>query len=90
MSDKSGNHVHWHDDGRGEGRAVFIDGVVTNGVIYADTKAGIAVVHDIPLRTTDGEHADFHPVWGEVRVYACGGYVRSPSGRYRLVERWLI
>lgn len=33
-----------------------IGGVITTGVIYADTKAGVAVVHDIPLKSSDGEH----------------------------------
>jgi hypothetical protein len=67
MSDRSGEHVHWADDYRGR-REVFIDGVPATGVVYCDTKAGVAVVRDLPLKSTDGEHVDFHPVWGEITV----------------------
>jgi hypothetical protein len=38
-------------------------------VIWCDTKAGIAVVADQPLKASDGETVDFHPVWGEVKVF---------------------
>lgn len=76
MSDQSGEHVHFWDDGRGQ-REVFIDGVKARGVIWCDTKAGIAVVHDCPLKSSDGETADFHPVWGEVVVVPTPS--RTPS-----------
>ncbi len=67
MSDQEGEHVHYRDDGRGR-REVIIDGQRMDGVTYCDTKAGIAVVLDAPLKSTDGEHVDFHPVWGEITV----------------------
>jgi hypothetical protein len=67
MSDQSGSHVHWSDDGRGR-RLVFVDGVRTNWVAYADTSAGIAVVFNDPVKSSDGEHIDFHPVWGHIEV----------------------
>lgn len=67
MSDQSGEHIHYWDDGRGQ-REVFIDGVKERCVIWCDTKVGIAVVADYPLKSTDGETIDFHPVWGEVVV----------------------
>ncbi|AOZ14958.1 MULTISPECIES: hypothetical protein [Pseudomonas] len=76
MSEQSGEHVHYWDDGRGR-REVFIDGQRVDGVRYCDTKVGIAVVVDTPLKSTDGEHVDFHPVWGEIRVIYCGGYTRA-------------
>ncbi|WP_242201962.1 MULTISPECIES: hypothetical protein [unclassified Pseudomonas] len=72
MSDQSGEHVHWVADGRGR-RLVFIDGVRTNWVAYADTRAGIAVVFDDPAASSDGEHIDFHPVWGEITVVPMEG-----------------
>lgn len=53
---------------------MIIDGQRVDRVTYCDTKAGIAVVLDAPLKSTDGEHVDFHPVWGEIRVIYCGGY----------------
>jgi hypothetical protein len=52
---------------------VFIDGARTNWVAYADTKAGIAVVFVDPLTSSDGEHIDFHPVWGEITVVPVEG-----------------
>lgn len=67
MSDQAGEHVHSWDDGRGH-RNVFIDGQLTTNVIWCDTKAGIAVAADSPLKSSDGETIDFHPVWGEVVV----------------------
>lgn len=67
MSDHSGEHVHWADDGRGQ-REVFLDGKRIDCVTYCDTKAGIAVVADMPLRSTDGKHIDYRPVWGEISV----------------------
>lgn len=67
MSDQSGEHVHWADDYRGR-RVVLIDGSPVTGVIYCDTKAGVAVVYDTPLKSTDGEHIDVHPVRGEIKV----------------------
>jgi len=67
MSGQSGSHVHWFNDGRGR-RLVFIDGERTRFVIYADTSAGIAVVYDDPIKSSDGEHADIHPVWGHIEV----------------------
>lgn len=67
MSDQSGDHIHSWDDGRGR-REVFVDGVPVTHVIWCDTKVGIAVVTDYPLKSSDGEHVDFHPVWGEVTV----------------------
>lgn len=67
MSDKTGEHVHWADDGRGQ-REVFLDGQRIEYVTYCDTKAGIAVVADMPLRSTDGQHIDYRPVWGEIKV----------------------
>ncbi|MHC8408306.1 hypothetical protein [Pseudomonas sp. TMB3-21] len=69
MSDQSGEHVHWVNDGRGR-RMVFVDGELVNWVLYANTKAGIAVVCDDPPTCADGEHIDFHPVWGKVDVVA--------------------
>ena len=67
MSDQSGEHVHWADDGRGR-REVFLDGERLECVTYCDTRAGIAVDLDAPLKSTDGEHVDFHPVWGDIKV----------------------
>ncbi|AZF22303.1 hypothetical protein [Pseudomonas sp. R3-52-08] len=67
MSDQSGEHVHYWDDGRGR-REVAIDGQPVTHVIWCDAKAGIAVVADQPLKSTDGEYVDFHPVWGEITV----------------------
>ena len=67
MSDQTGRHVHWADDGRGQ-REVFLDGKRIDCVVYCDTEAGIAVVADMPLRSTDGNHIDYHPVWGEIKV----------------------
>ena len=72
MGDQSGEHVHWAGDGRGS-REATIDGQPVTGVIYCDTKAGVAVVHEQPLKSSDGEHVDFRPIWGEVRVCFCGG-----------------
>lgn len=76
MSDQSGEHVHYWDDGRGQ-REVFIDGQPVTHVIWCDTKAGIAVVADQPLKASDGETIDFRPVWGEIRVLFCGGYTQG-------------
>ena len=73
MSYQLGEHVHFYGDGRGH-REVFIDGKPAGQVIWCDTKAGIAVVADYPLTSSDGENVDFHPVWGEIRVIYCGGY----------------
>lgn len=67
MSDQSGEHVHFWNDGRGH-RHVFIDGQLVANVIWCDTKAGIAVVADSPFKSSDGETVDFHPVWGEIAV----------------------
>lgn len=67
MSDQSGEHVHWADDGRGR-REVFTDGERLEYVTYCDTMAGIAVVADQPIKSSDGKHVDCHPVWGEVKV----------------------
>jgi len=67
MGDKSGEHVHWAHDGRGQ-REVFVDGERIGCVTYCDTKDGIAVVADMPLRSSDGKHIDYRPVWGEIRV----------------------
>ena len=67
MSDQTGEHVHWADDGRGQ-REVFLDGQRIECVTYCDTKAGIAVVADMPLRSTGGKHIDYHPVWGVIKV----------------------
>lgn len=78
MADKSGEHVHSWEDGRGQ-RHVFIDGVPVTHVIWCDTKDGIAVVADQPLKSSDGETVDFHPVWGEVKVFYCGGLVGERS-----------
>ncbi|WDG79159.1 hypothetical protein PUP68_11975 [Pseudomonas chlororaphis] len=72
MSNQSGEHIHWADDGRGQ-REVFLDGERIDCVTYCDTKAGIAVVADTPLRSTDGKHIDFHPVWGEITVIPMEG-----------------
>ena len=76
MSDQSGEHVHYYDDGRGW-REVIIDGQPVSHVIWCDTKAGIAVVADQPLKSSDGETLDIHPVWGEVEVFFCGGYTQT-------------
>lgn len=86
MSDQSGEHVHYYDDGRGQ-RDVFIDGNKVNYVTYCDTKAGVAVVFDDPPRSTDGVRVDFHPVWGEIKVLATGGQV-SEKTDYRFGEGW--
>lgn len=67
MSDQFGEHIHSWDDGRGR-REVFIDGEPVAQVIWCDTRSGIAVVTDYPIKSSDGEHVDFHPVWGEVTV----------------------
>ncbi|WP_421523424.1 hypothetical protein [Pseudomonas yamanorum] len=67
MSHQSGEHVHWADDGRGR-RKVIIDGQPVTHVIWCDVKACIAVVADQPLKASDGETLDFHPVWGEITV----------------------
>jgi hypothetical protein len=72
MSDQSGEHVHFWDDGRGR-REVFIDGRPATYVIWCDTKAGIAVVADAPLKSSDGKNVDFHPVWGEITVVPVEG-----------------
>ncbi|KPG98353.1 hypothetical protein AEQ67_13445 [Pseudomonas sp. RIT-PI-q] len=72
MSDQSGEHVHYWDDGRGR-RDVFIDGLTETKVIWCDTKAGIAVVADSPLKSSDGETVDFHPAWGEITVVPAEG-----------------
>jgi hypothetical protein len=42
--------------------------VPATNVLWCDTKAGIAVVAYRPFRASDGEHCDFHPVWGEITV----------------------
>jgi len=76
MSDQSGEHIHSVGDGRGW-REVFIDGQRATNVLWCDTKAGIAVVADSPLKSSDGETVDFHPVWGEIKVFATGGYIQS-------------
>ncbi|WP_085637941.1 MULTISPECIES: hypothetical protein [unclassified Pseudomonas] len=76
MADESGEHVHSWDDGRGC-REVIIDGKLATHVIWCDTKAGVAVVADQPLKASDGETIDVHPVWGEIRVIYCGGYTRG-------------
>lgn len=67
MSDQSGEHVHHWDDGRGR-REVFLDGERLECVTYCDTMSGIAVVADQPIKSSDGEHVDFRPVWGEIKV----------------------
>lgn len=72
MADQSGEHVHSWDDGRGR-REVIIDGQPVTHVIWCDTKAGIAVVADQPLKSSDGENVDFHPVWGEITVIPLEG-----------------
>ncbi|WP_042956512.1 hypothetical protein [Pseudomonas brassicacearum] len=72
MGDQSGEHVHSLDDGRGR-REVIIDGQPVTHVIWCDTKAGIAVVADQPLKSSDGENVDFHPVWGEITVVSLEG-----------------
>lgn len=76
MSDQTGEHVHFVGDGRCQ-RDVFIDGQLASHVLWCDTKAGIAVVADSPLKSTDGETVDFHPVWGEIKVFATGGYIQG-------------
>ncbi|WP_122408976.1 hypothetical protein [Pseudomonas viridiflava] len=76
MSDYSGEHVHYWDDGRGR-REVIIDGLSVSHVIWCDTKAGVAVVADQHLKSSDGETVDFHPVWGEIKVLYAGGYIQS-------------
>ncbi|MEA1029428.1 hypothetical protein PSH58_15585 [Pseudomonas hefeiensis] len=72
MADQSGEHVHWADDGRGQ-REVFLDGERIDCVTYCDTKVGIAVVAEMPLRCTDGKHIDYRPVWGEINVVPLEG-----------------
>lgn len=72
MSDEHGDHVHWYDDGRGV-RNVKLDGVQRTSVIYADVENGVIVVHDLPLKSSDGETVDIHPEWGRVEVYAAEG-----------------
>jgi hypothetical protein len=72
MSDQSGEHIHSWDDGRGL-RKVLIDGQPVTHVIWCDTKVGIAVVTDYPLKSSNGEHVDFHPVWGEITVVPMEG-----------------
>ena len=67
MSDQSGEHVHWADDGRGR-REVFLGGERLECVTYCDTMSGIAVVADQPIKSSDGEHVDFRPVWGDIKV----------------------
>jgi hypothetical protein len=47
---------------------VIIDGQPVTHVIWCDVKACIAVVADQPLKASDGETLDFHPVWGEITV----------------------
>lgn len=80
MSDQSGEHVHFFDDGRGR-RDVFIDGKQVSYVTYCDIKAGVAVVFDDPVKSSDGKTIDFHPVWGEIQVYFSGGHVgNEPCG----------
>ena len=49
---------------------MIIDGQPLTHVIWCDTKAGIAVVADQPLKASDGDTVDFHPVWGEITVLA--------------------
>mgnify|MGYP003619138938 FL=1 len=73
MADRSGKHVHCLDDGRGR-REVIINGQPVTHVIWCDTKAGIAIVADQPIKSSDGYTVDVHPVWGEIRVIYCGGY----------------
>jgi len=72
MADKTDEHVHCWDDGRGR-REVLIDGQSVTHVIWCDTKAGIAVVADQPLKASDGETVDVHPVWGEITVFPMEG-----------------
>lgn len=72
MADQSGEHVHWADDGRGQ-REVFLDGERIDCVTYCDTKVGIAVVAEMPLRCTDGKRIDYRPVWGEINVVPLEG-----------------
>jgi len=72
MADQSGEHVHWADDGRGQ-REVFLDGKRIDCVTYCDTKAGIAVVADMPLRCTDGMHIDYSSVRGDITVVPLEG-----------------
>ncbi|ASN67315.1 hypothetical protein 7F11_57 [uncultured Caudovirales phage] len=67
MSDQSGEHVHHWDDGRGR-REVIIDGQPVTHVLWCDAMAGIAVVADQPIKSSNGERVDSHPVWGEVKV----------------------
>ena len=47
---------------------MIIDRKPVTHVIWCDTKAGIAVVADQPLKASDGETVDIHPVWGEITV----------------------
>jgi hypothetical protein len=67
MSEPYGAHVHHAGDGRGR-RLVILDGSELNHVIWCDTLAGVAVVADQPLHSSDGETVDIHPVWGKIIV----------------------
>jgi hypothetical protein len=61
-------HVHTMADGRGPRRA-FIDDIEYTDVTYADTKLGIAVMANQPLRAWPGtEYIDESVVMGDVRV----------------------
>lgn len=88
MSDQSGEHIHSVGDGRGQ-REVFIDGKPVTNVLWCDTKAGIAVVADSPLKSSDGETVDLHPVWGEVKVFATGGYIQG-NRAFRMGEGTIL
>ncbi|VVO23100.1 hypothetical protein [Pseudomonas fluorescens] len=64
----SQEHVHTMADGRGP-RRVFIDGAECDVVTYADTKLGIAVMANQPLRVLPGtEYIDESVVMGDIRV----------------------
>lgn len=64
----SQEHVHTADDGRGL-RQVYVDGVASADVTYADTELGIAIMATQPLRVLPGtEYIDQVAVIGDVRV----------------------
>lgn len=43
-------HIHTPDDGRPHNRRVLVDGVELKGVVYADTRRGIARRYRDPIK----------------------------------------
>lgn len=48
------HHVHTPDDGRGK-RNVFVNGVLIDGVTYADTLNGLVIYAPKPYRVAKGK-----------------------------------